>query len=220
MEILTERGASATLATLSISVLAIALAGLVGALLAPFAAGTLAAADPYLGGPERRRFGRRHLVTQGVRLGLVVARAVPEYVIAFLLLAVFGPTAWPVVIALAIHNAGILGRLGSECIENVETPPLRALRGLGATRAQITVVGALPLMLGRYLLYFFYRFEACVRESTVLGMLGVGSLGYWIQESRAKQDYDELLLFVALGALLVMSAEIVSYIVRGAVRRA
>jgi len=78
----------------------------------------------------------------------------------------------------------------------------------------------LPLALPRFLLYFFYRFETCVREATVLGMLGVVSLGYWIQEARARQTYDELLLFVGLGALLVLAADAVSIAARGWLRRA
>ena len=79
---------------------------------------------------------------------------------------------------------------------------------------------ALPLAANRFLLYFFYRFETCVREATVLGMLGVVSLGYWIQDARAKQFYDEMVVFVGLGALLVLTADIASAIVRRALRRA
>ncbi len=55
----------------------------------------------------------------------------------------------------------------------------------------------MPLALPRFLLYFFYRFESCIREATVLGMLGTVSLGYWIQDARGRQSYDEMLLLVA-----------------------
>ena len=59
-----------------------------------------------------------------------------------------------------------------------------------------------------------------MREATGLGMLGVVSLGYWIQDSRAKQYYDEMVVFVALGAALVLTADLASAIVRRALRRA
>jgi len=42
------------------------------------------------------------------RAALILLRAIPEYVWAFLLLAMLGPSAWPAVLALAIHNSGIL----------------------------------------------------------------------------------------------------------------
>jgi phosphonate transport system permease protein len=77
----------------------------------------------------------------------------------------------------------------------------------------------MPLVLGRFLMYFFYRFETCVREATVLGMLGVVSLGYWIQDARSKQFYDEMVFFVALGALIVLAADLLSAFARTSLRR-
>ena len=147
-------------------------------------------------------------------------RAVPEFILAFLLLAVLGPrNAWPAILALAIHNCGILARLGSEVVENLEPAPLRALAAVGAPRRSMVVFGVLPLALGRDLLYFFYRFETCVREATVLGMLGVLSLGYWIQDARAKQYYDEVFLLVLFSVGLVLMADLLSVLARRSIRR-
>ncbi|HRV82758.1 MAG TPA: ABC transporter permease, partial [Planctomycetota bacterium] len=67
--------------------------------------------------------------------------------------------------------------------------------------------------------FFFYRFETCVREATVLGMLGVVSLGYHIREMRARQFYDEMLVLVVLGGLLVLAADLVSGLLRHRLRR-
>jgi phosphonate transport system permease protein len=155
-----------------------------------------------------------------MRAFLVVLRSIPEYIWAYVLLAMLGATAWPAILALAIHNAGILGKLGAETIENLESKSLFALRQLGASRAEVVVAGVFPLSLSRYLLYVFYRFETCVREATVLGMLGVISLGYWIQDARARQFYDQMILFVMLGALIVLVADLFSAFVRSRLRRA
>ncbi|MEO1367496.1 MAG: hypothetical protein AAFX50_10000, partial [Acidobacteriota bacterium] len=78
----------------------------------------------------------------------------------------------------------------------------------------------LPASVGRFLLFFFYRWETCVREATVLGMLGIASLGFWILEARARNFYDEMFFFVLLGALLVLIGDVVSALSREAVRRA
>jgi len=220
-----EHGAEALVATLSIAVLAISLAGLGALLLAPFAARTLATVHPFEQAclAQQGHAGRRRAwqaLNALVRAGLIFLRAIPEYVWAFLLLAMLGPSAWPAVLALAIHNAGILGKLGAETIENLERKPLAALTGLGARRAQLWFAAVLPLSLSRFLLYFFYRFETCVREATVLGMLGVVSLGYWIQDARAKLFYDEMLFFVTLGAAIVLLGDLVSTVARALLRRA
>lgn len=209
---------AATATTLSVAVLATALAAAVGAALAPLAARTLAVGDPYGRGaaPRGRAFA---LVARAIRTGAVLARSIPEYVLAFLLLAVFGFDVWPLVLALAIHNAAILTRLGAETLENLDATPLRQLRRTGADRGQLFGAAALPAATPTYLLYGFYRFETCAREATVLGMLGVSSLGYWIEDMRTRQFYDELLVLVLLGAGLVLAADAASTLARSWIRR-
>lgn len=217
-----EVGAAGAGRTLGIAVLAIVLAGAAAALLAPLGARTLMICDPYL--PNTRHNALCHafwVACSGMaRFVAVLLRAIPEYVWAFLLLAVFGPSAWPAVLALAIHNAGILGRLGAETLENLPPGPLSALRSAGASRRQLFAVAAFPLALPRWLLLFFYRFETCVREATVLGMLGVVSIGYFITEAKARNRYDEILFLIALGALLVAAADLLSQLARRWVRTA
>lgn len=216
-ELLSSRGAKACLATFAIAWVAISIAGLCGLALSFLGARTVMRRAPFEGrGPQGAGW---QILTAAVRVLLVFLRAVPEYVWAFLLLAMLGPSSWPAILALAIHNAGILGKLGAESVEALDTRTLAALRELGATRTQVSVSGALPLVLGRFLMYFFYRFETCVREATVLGMLGVVSLGYWIQDARAKQFYDEMVFFVALGALIVLAADLLSAWARATLRR-
>ena len=219
----TTRGLEATRQTLALSVAAIVLAGAGALVLSLPAARNVAAPEPFdtPGAPQRpaARFAWRALVV-ATRIVLTFARAVSEYFWAFLLLAVLGRGAWPAVLALALHNAGILGRLGAEVVENVEPAAPRALRALGGTRLQVAVIGVLPLVLPRLLLYFFYRWETCVREATVLGLLGFTSLGYWIADARARDRYDEMVFLIALGAGLVLLGDVASAVTRSFVRRA
>jgi len=225
VRIMNEHGTAAALATLAIATLAITLAGLLSFVLAPLAASSVASARPFLGSGPDAGAGRAassgwRILRTGTRAAMILMRSVPEYILAFLLLAILGPTqAWPAVLALALHNGGILGRLGAETIENLDPGPLRTLSAIGARRRGVLFAGVFPLALGRYLLYFFYRFETCVREATVLGMLGVVSLGYWIQEARARLYYDEMLLLVAVGAGIVLLADLASALARRFLRR-
>ena len=217
-----EKGWFAAETTLAISVLAILLAELLALLLMFPAVRSLAASEPYL--PAARAPGVVWGLTWGVcvaatRLVLMFLRSIPEYVWAFLLVAVLGPTAWPAVLALALHNAGVLGKLNAEIAENLETPPLGAYRGVGASRTQMALTGMLPAMFPRLLLFLFYRWETCVRESTVLGMLGIASLGFWIEDARARNHYDDMVLLIAVGALIVVLGDILSAAARRAVRR-
>jgi phosphonate transport system permease protein len=221
--LLREKGLAAAWTTLAISVAAIVLAGVGATLLCLPAARTLASPEPFLPAASPPTKAQRALwwtVVHATRALLVFLRAIPEYVWAFLLVAMIGPTAWPAVLALALHNLGILGKLDAEVIENLEPPTLAALRGLGASRSQIAAAGVHPAVFGRFLLFFFYRWETCVREATVLGMLGIVSLGYWIQDARSRQQYDTMLFLVLVGAAIVLAGDLLSTLARRWVRRA
>ena len=190
------QGAEAIRYTLGVSIVAIVLAGSASLFSLPFASLRLTTAAPLL--PPHRQIprGQRFLWNfwrHSVRFLLVVSRSVPEYMIAFFLVVSLGYNAWPAVLALAIHNTGILGRLGSELVDNMPSDMPATQRSLGATRWQIFAFAAIPSLFSRFLIFFFYRWETCVRDATVLGMLGIPTLGYYILEARAKDHLDEML---------------------------
>ncbi|NOX49554.1 MAG: ABC transporter permease subunit [Gammaproteobacteria bacterium] len=221
-EILEDKGFEALYTTFLISVAAIVLASVVGALLTIPAARNIATDQPfglYHGSPSvvsRLLWKIVFVVTRGV---LILLRSIPEYVWAFLLLALLGPTVWSIVLALALHNAGILGKLSAEVTEDLPPAPLRALHALGASRAHVSVMAVLPVAFPRFLLFFFYRWETCVREATVLGMLGIASLGFWIQEARTRNFYDEMIFLVLLGVILIIVGDVFSSLARRWLRR-
>ncbi|MFT5048667.1 MAG: phosphonate transport system permease protein [Chlamydiales bacterium] len=209
--------------TLWIAVVAILIAGSLALPLALLGARVLAASDPFLpggiAGQGESRWTLRRTLALLVRSACVAMRAIPEYVLAFLFLAILGSSPWAAILALALHNAGILGRLGTETIENLDVMPLRAVRLAGADRRALALWVALPLAFPRFLLYFFYRFETCVREATVLGILGIASLGAFVQEARARQRYDEMLFLILIGGAIVLLADLASQLARTWIRR-
>lgn len=217
-----SKGWSAAAATLAISIVAATLAALTAALLTLPATRTLATAEPFLPGARAPSLFVRGLWTSlavGTRLCLVFLRAIPEYIWAFLLIAVIGPTPWPAILALAIHNAGILAKLYAESIENLEPEVLASIRAVGASRRQVAVAGILPVVLPRAVLFLFYRWESCVRDATVLGMLGIASLGFYVQDARARQQFDVMLALIFIGAVIVVVGDLISAAAREAVRR-
>jgi phosphonate transport system permease protein len=219
--VLADSAPRALFSTLALAVAAIVLAGAAAIVLSLAAARNVATPEPFVAGARppstvaRLAWGALVVLSRFV---LIFLRAIPEYIWAFLLLTLLGVGAWPAVLALAIHNAGILGKLYADVAENMEPSAPRALRALGARRSQIAFAAIFPNSLGRYLLYFFYRWETCVREATVLGLLGFVSLGWFIQQARAGARYDDMLHFVLLGSLLILAGDVVSSWVRRFVR--
>ena len=177
------RGALETLAMSAIGTL---LAALLGLLLALPAAG---------------RFGQA--AQAAARLLLNALRAIPELVWAALMVlaAGLGPNAGT--LALALHTAGVLGRLFAEALENTPPAPADALRLNGGGRVVAFCYGTLPSLWPQLVAYTLYRWENNIRMASVLGFVGAGGLGQMLymslslfQEAQASTVILAMLLMV------------------------
>ncbi|WP_374434505.1 phosphonate ABC transporter, permease protein PhnE [Inhella sp.] len=113
----------------------------------------------------------------GARALLNALRAIPELVWASLLIILAGLGPFAGTLALAVHTAGVLGRLFADALENA--PPLAAttLRQQGAGAVQVFAYATLPTVLPQLLSYTLYRWENNIRAAAVLGVVGAGGLG-------------------------------------------
>ena len=73
-----------------------------------------------------------------------VMRAVPEIVIALMLIFVMGGGPVPAMIAITFHTAGALGKLFSEVNENADLKPVEGLASVGASWLQRMWLGVHP----------------------------------------------------------------------------
>ena len=207
------------LQTVAMSVLAITLAGL-GGLLFSFPA----AQNFFLPGGllraegESKRWGLGHLALITARLVLLAARAIPAPILAFVILLGMLPGMWPGAIALALHNFGILGRLMAEVNENLPEGPVRGLRSLGASAGGVVFYGILPANLARFLAYGLYRWEVCLRETVIVGLVGVGGLGRVMTEQLSGFDYGGLAATLTVFILLTVAVDFISGGLRSALR--
>ncbi len=96
---------------------------------------------------------------------LSFVRTFPELVMALLFIKAVGPGSFAGVLALGLHSIGMLGKLYSEGIENIDKGPTEALLATGANRFQILWYAVLPQVLPDFLSYTLYRFEINVRSA-------------------------------------------------------
>ncbi|WP_270726044.1 phosphonate ABC transporter, permease protein PhnE [Shimia sp. Alg240-R146] len=142
-----------------------------------------------------------------------IMRAVPEIVIALVLIFVMGGGPVPAMIAIAFHTAGALGKLFSEVNENASLKPVEGLQSVGASWAQRMWLGVIPQVAPNYFSYALLRFEINIRASAILGFVGAGGIGYELKNAMSwgKGQYDEaaaifLLLFAAIVAVDQLSS--------------
>ena len=110
-------------------------------------------------------------------VGLNVLRSVPELVWATITALAVGLGPFAGALALALHTAGVLGRLYAEALENAPSAPAQALRRTGSSRAMAFLYGTLPGAAPQLVAYTLYRWEMNIRMAAILGFVGAGGLG-------------------------------------------
>ena len=138
-------------------------------------------------------------------------RAMPEIVIALVLIYILGGGPVPAVIAIALHTGGALGKLFSEVAENADIKPVEGLASVGASWGQRMWLGVLPQVAPNWLSYALLRFEINVRASAILGFVGEGGIGHDLKLAMqwGQGRYDEV---VGIFALLFLAIVVIDQI--------
>jgi phosphonate transport system permease protein len=129
---------------------------------------------------------------------LLVMRSTPEMILAFILLLVLGPSALPAIVALAIHNGGLIGYLMAQQADAVK---LRADANLGMNRFSYELT---PRLYGGFLGYLCYRWEVILRESAIIGILGITTLGFYVDSAFEDIRFDRAAFLIVIAAMLNM----------------
>lgn len=157
--------------------------------------------------------GCRHIhgpmITRPISLANIVLRTTPEYILAYLFLQLLGPSMLPAALAISLHNGAILGYLSRRQADGlpmpIDNPPRRTDRFF---------FWILPRIDGHFLAFLFYRWEVMMRESAILGILGLTTLGFYVDSAMAEDRMDRALLLIIFTAILNIGIDAVSTSVR------
>lgn len=143
---------------------------------------------------------------------LVVVRSTPEYMMAYVLLQILGPSMLPAIIALAVHNGGIIGYLLGRHADGLEQ------RRDAPTGLTLYAYEAVPRLYGQFLAYILYRWEIMVRESAIFGILGVATLGFYIDGAISELRFDVAVVLIGATVVLCAAIDWISRHLRAALR--
>ncbi|MEQ5803006.1 ABC transporter permease [Halomonas sp. H10-9-1] len=143
---------------------------------------------------------------------LVILRSTPEYLLAFILLQLWGPSMLPAVVALAIHNGGIIGHLVGQRSNEI-TLRADAPRGIERYAFELT-----PRLYGPFLALLFYRWEIIMRETAILGILGIATLGFYVDSAIQEIRFDRAMILILITALLNIGVDILARHLRNRLR--
>lgn len=149
-------------------------------------------------------------IVQPVRRLMDAARAINEIVFALLFVVAVGLGPLAGVLALAVHNVGIIAKLFSEAVEAIDPRPVEGIRATGANRLQEVVFGIIPQVLPLWSSFTLYRFETNVRSATVLGLVGAGGIGQPLYENIRSFQYAETAAIIIVIVATVMLIDMFS----------
>lgn len=192
--LLWEQGLPGLGATMIVAQMALVLAGLVALFGFPLIV-------PQLAGRFGSLFGH---------IGLVVGRSTPEYMLAYILLQIFGPSMLPAVLALGLHNGAIIAHLLGRQSEGLYA----ALRPDAPRGLNLYAWEMVPRLYGSFLALCFYRWEIIMRESAIVGLLGVATLGFYIDNAIAEIRADRAIFLLLLTMLATIAIDAASRYLR------
>jgi phosphonate transport system permease protein len=179
------------LVTLKMAFLGTVMAAILGLLLAPLAA---------------RNTTPHPVIYQITRRLLDFMRGIDDFILALIFVAAVGLGPFPGIIALTIHTAGILAKLFSEGIELVDAGQVEAVRSTGANAFQTFTHAIMPQVIPHMVSMTLYRFESNVRAATVLGLVGAGGVGFYLQEAFRSFNFhasSAIIIFILIAVFII-----------------
>jgi phosphonate transport system permease protein len=140
------------------------------------------------------------------RVIMVVSRSVDTLIWALVFIIVVGPGSLAGVLAVSIRSIGFVSKLFAEGIEEIDRGQVEAVAATGASRGQMLLYGIVPQVKPVFAGVCIYRWDINVRESTVLGLVGAGGIGFALNEAILGLEWSRVgLILVVILAVVVAS---------------
>ena len=149
---------------------------------------------------------------------VIFFRAIPEFIIAMILVIAIGFGAMPGVLALGLHTMGFLAKFYAEDIEHINQGPIDALKSSGANKSQIISFGVIPQILPAFVANNLYILDRNVRMATMLGIVGAGGIGYELQSSFRMFEYERVSAIVILIFFTIFFIDYLSSLIRSKIK--
>ena len=148
------------------------------------------------------------------RLVLSVCRSLPSIIwaIFFVILVGFGPFSG--VLAMTVYTVGYLGKLQYEAIEGLSRTPLDASRAMGLSKIETALGVVIPESANELISQMIFMFEYNFRHGTVIGIVGAGGIGYYINLYLKFLQYDKVIAYLIIILVVVVIIDFFSIYAR------
>ena len=96
----------------------------------------------------------------------------------------------------------------------MRSDPLEASRAMGLSRSEITFLVVIPEASNGLLSQLLFMFEYNVRHGTVLGLVGAGGIGYYLNFYIGLFMYRQVMTFIIVIFVVVVLLDLLSMFIR------
>ena len=165
---------------------------------------------PFFESASRERIVAGKLLHQTARFVLSFLRSVPGLVWGFLFVTAIGLGPFAGALALGVHNAGVLGKLYADFLEDSNPVVTESVWTTGCSKLAAIAHGLVPQKSATIVSYTLYRWECVLRSATILGFVGAGGIGYYLVISIQRLQYQKLTTAIVAVFLLVVATDATS----------
>ncbi len=141
-----------------------------------------------------------------VRAILAGIRTFPSILWALFFIIVVGLGPFAGILAIIMYTIGFMSKLQYESIEAIDPDPVEVVGAIGASKTQLVRYVVLPESAPHLLSQLLYMFEYNVRQTSILGIVGAGGIGFYIIEYIKFFQYGKAMVFmlVVLATVLII----------------
>lgn len=131
------------------------------------------------------------------RVFIMAVRTIPGFVYGLMFIRVTGPGAFAGLMTLSLTSVGMLTKLFSETIDDIDISIIEALDATGCNGIEKIRCGILPQLWSSLLSTVVFRFDMNLRDATILGLVGAGGIGAPLIFAMSSYRWNEV------GAILI-----------------
>lgn len=149
-----------------------------------------------------------------VRALLAAVRTFPSILWAILFVIMVGLGPFAGVLAIIMYTVGFVAKMQYESIESVDADPMDAVSSIGVSKWQLIRYVVIPESASHLLGQVLYMFDYNVRQTSILGLVGAGGIGFYIINYIKFFEYGKAAVFMLVVLLTVLAIDWASVKIR------
>ncbi len=139
-----------------------------------------------------------------IRALLAAIRTFPSILWALLFVIMVGTGTFAGVLAIIMYTIGFIAKLQYEAIETIDSDPMDAVGSIGVSKVQLVSYVVIPESASHLLSQMLYMFDYNIRQTSILGLVGAGGIGFYIINYIKFFEYGKAAIFMLVVLITVL----------------